>query len=231
MKPKLITFFFFLSLFNAASGQDCSAFFPFKEGTVREYTIYDKKAKPEGVITHEIIKLSAISDGGILADVSSRMVNKKGKEAYSGTFSVECKDDVFYSDASNLMPAEMLESLGSMEVTIEGTELLLPGNLEVGQTLPDANTTVKASNSGFAIMNWSIVVTNRKVAAREKISTPAGEFDCFKITYDTALKSIIGKSYSGADWVAKNVGVVRTESYDKNGSLESYMELSRLTKE
>jgi hypothetical protein len=63
---------------------------------------------------------------------------------------------------------------------------------------------------------------NRKVEALESITTPAGTFECYKLTYDMEIKSMIKMTVKATQWVARNVGAVKTESFDKNGKLVGY---------
>ena len=79
-------------------------------------------------------------------------------------------------------------------------------------------------------MNMNIKILNRKVEASESVNTLAGTFDCYKITYDMEMKSIINITTKGAEWIAKGVGVVKTEQYDKKGNLTGYTLLSKFEK-
>lgn len=63
-------------------------------------------------------------------------------------------------------------------------------------------------------------VTNRKVEARESVTTTAGTWDCYKISYKSkiTIKTMgIGMpiNIDGTEWYAPGFGVVKTES--KNG--------------
>jgi hypothetical protein len=75
-------------------------------------------------------------------------------------------------------------------------------------------------------MKMMAEVTNRKVEAQEDISVKAGTFNCYKFS-STVNGSAMGikTKTSNIDWYARGIGVVRTESYDKNGKLQSYTEL------
>ena len=124
----------------------------------------------------------------------------------------------------------MQQSLANMEVSIEGTELALPSTLTVGQERPDASTTIKAGSNGVTIINMTVNVTNRKVLSREELTTPAGTFNCYKITQDTDVKMMIAKTMTSIDYYAEGVGMVRSETYDKKGNLEGYTELTKFEK-
>ena len=80
---------------------------------------------------------------------------------------------------------------------------------------------------GTVIMNMFVNITNRKVEGKESVTTPAGTFDCFKITYDIETKFGVKIERNAIEWIAKNVGTVRSESY-KGDKLEGYTELTKL---
>lgn len=70
----------------------------------------------------------------------------------------------------------------------------------------------------------SFKVTNRKVVGNETVTSPAGSWDCFKITYDADFSTkVMGMSMpmrmQATEWFAPGFGVVKTESYGKNGKL------------
>ena len=82
----------------------------------------------------------------------------------------------------------------------------------------------------MSMMNMTTKVYNRKVEAIEKITTEAGTFECYKITYDVFTDAMIDINTKGIDWIARDVGTVRTENYNKNGKLTGYTELIKLEK-
>ncbi len=63
-------------------------------------------------------------------------------------------------------------------------------------------------------------VTDRKVEAKEAVTTTAGTWDCYKISFKSKMvikMTVIGipLNLSGTEWYAPGVGVIKTES--KNG--------------
>jgi len=82
----------------------------------------------------------------------------------------------------------------------------------------------------MTMMNMTISITNRKVEAVENVTTPAGTFECYKISYDIATKMMINVKMKGTEWYAKNVGLVKSESYNNDGKLMGSNLLTGLTK-
>ena len=68
-----------------------------------------------------------------------------------------------------------------------------------------------------------MIVYDRKVEDKEKVSTPAGSWDCYKISYKSkmSIKMMgvgIPVSMDGTEWYAPGFGVVKSVS--KHGTTE-----------
>jgi hypothetical protein len=124
----------------------------------------------------------------------------------------------------------MMEGMEEMEVKIEQENLHYPGELEVGQTLPDAHMNMDVSMNGMTVMSMKINITDRKVEAIENMETSAGTFPCVKISYTTTSKMMMGEFTSKTiEWISLNVGVVRSETYNEKDQLEGYRILTEIT--
>lgn len=230
MKNKT-AFFLLISFWGAAlyAQSDCSLFYPFKEGVKLEYTYFDKKDKLESR-AQSTIKVVKTLPNGVEAVIANQVFDKKDKEQLAGEYLVRCEGGVIKMDASSMLHPAMQQSFSNMEVTIEGEDLAIPQKLETGQELPDARTTIKAGSGGINIVNMTVNVTGRKVIGQETVTTPAGTFDCYKLTQTTDVKMMLGKSFTSIEYYAEGVGVVRSETYDKKGDLEGYMVLTKFEK-
>ena len=71
-------------------------------------------------------------------------------------------------------------------------------------------------------MKMEFNITDRKVEGKEMVTTPAGTFDCYKISYNTRLKMLINMTYINVEYLSENYGVVRTETYKSKGNLVGY---------
>lgn len=58
-----------------------------------------------------------------------------------------------------------------------------------------------------------------KYKGKERVHTPAGDFDCIKIYTESKAKFMLfsEKEYS-MSWYAKGVGIVKEERYNKRGN-------------
>ncbi len=209
------------------SGQDCTFFYPMEEGTLIELRHYDKKAKISGTTRQEIIDKKT-SGGAIALTIKNTFFDEKGKELMTSDLTMECKDGVFTFDMDHFLNDEMMAGMEDMEFTIESDNLEFPAKMSPGDDLKEG--IIKLIMPDMPMMNMTTRVYNRKVEAMEKVTTEAGTFECLKISYDVHTDAMIDIHTKGIEWIARDVGVIRQESYNKNGKLTGYTELIRLEK-
>lgn len=218
MKKVIACFAFFLFFSGGVFGQGCSRFYPLKEGMTMQYTTFNKKGKNEGTVNYTVSNVT--NEGGMTkADMSMTLKNEKGKEVITSDYSIRCEDDKIAIDYNSLLPENMMEQMGNMEMEVTGTDIELPNSLNVGDTLSDANVTMTMSMGGMN-MKTEIFILNRKVEKKEEVITPAGTFDCYVIYSDTQTKSMgINRTFPSRLWLAEGIGMVKQESYQKDGDL------------
>lgn len=224
---KLILFTVMIFFGMAIKAQEI--FFPTKEGTVLIYKSFDKKDKETNTVKYTITHLKIDgSDMDITYLVES--LDPKEKLVFKEEITIHQKGDKLYFDMSNFINKAAFQQNGEIpaEIQVTGNNLEVPSNPKPGDVLPDANIEM-AMKLGFVNMKMSANVTNRKVEAIEDITVKAGTFKGYKFTSEVN-SVVMGMKVNSknTDWYAKGVGIVRTESYDKNGKLQSYMELIEL---
>lgn len=210
---------------------NCSRFYPMEEGTAFEYTMYNKKGKTDGISSYQVTTVENNGDS-TTATMAISFTDDKGKDVYSSDYSFTCTGNIVSIDYESLMPQQMLEQYGGMDMQMDitGTDIELPNDLSVGQVLDDANVTVKMSMGGIN-MTTTVDTTNRKVEKQESVTTPAGTFECYVIYSDTESKAMMVKqSFPSRVWLAEGVGMVKQETYKKNGDLMNSMELTKFSK-
>jgi hypothetical protein len=224
----LFSFVLLLLGFNLIA-QDCKMFYPLEEGTEMEITSYDKKDKATGSSTQKVVEKEQKGDNVSLV-VQSLTFDKKGEKVMEGEFNVSCEDGKFYMDMRNFLDPQSMAAYEDMEIEVDSKDMVYPSNLKVGDELPNASISVSMKSSGVNMFNMNILITNRKVEAREEITTPAGTFDCFKMSYDIETKMMVKVQAKAIQWIAEDVGMVKSESYSKNGKLEGYSLLTGFKK-
>lgn len=204
----------------------CEGYFPFVEGAVRQYSYYDQSDKLISTTTVEVTVVDKADEGGLEAQLEESATNDLGKPMLEAFYQVQCQDNTFLIDLAYKLPPRSRESFAGMEVNIDGEPFALPATLTPGQSLPDAYAEIKAGNSGMLMLTMQISVLNRKVLAAEKVKTPAGEFECIKISHTMETKTMVKKTHTILEWYAKGIGLVKQETYDKKGVLEGYAVLT-----
>jgi hypothetical protein len=215
----------------------CNPYYNFKEGSTMEMSSYSAKGKLEGRTQMKAKNVKKSGDNYTMM-MEMRLIDEKGKEVMATEYGMECDNGVVRIDARKFaLPQESaMAGVGDITIEFEGDMLEMPGSLSVGQRLKDAKFSFRlvSDNPALAMMAKNpteSTIYDRKVEAKEVLKTAAGSFDCFKITssFRSDVK-IMGMSrtveMSTVEWIAENVGVIRSENYDKKGKMTGYTELS-----
>jgi hypothetical protein len=146
--------------------------------------------------------------------------DKKGNGIGDISYDISCDGSGISIDFKSLGNMAMLKQFESMETKITGTNTTLPNSLSVGQELPDSNMNMEISMSGIS-MKVNTLIKDRKVIGKEKVTTPAGTYNCL-ILEQTTIADVMGKKISttSKSWFAEGVGMVKQESYNK-GKLQN----------
>jgi hypothetical protein len=113
---------------------------------------------------------------------------------------------------------------------VNSDDLFYPSDMEVGQTLPDGKIEISVMANGVRMFGSNITIKDRKVEAMETIETPAGSFECLKVTSTVVTKSVMTMETQTIQWLAEDVGVVKTENLSKKGKLVGYQLLTGMSK-
>ena len=226
-KSFLLTILIIMFLGLTGHAQDCTLYYPGDEGTVLEIEHFERKGKITGSTLQKIIRKET-SGSSIFWTVQNTIKDDKGEELMDTEMTFECRDGVFYFDMNNYLSGESMAAFESMEFSIEGDNLEFPPAMKAGDVLKDGQ--IRMIIEQMQALNTTTTIMNRTVEAVENITTKAGTFECFKISYDIETKAVMTFRAKGTEWIAKDIGVVRSESYNKNGKLTGYSELARLEK-
>ncbi|CAD5268697.1 MULTISPECIES: hypothetical protein [unclassified Imperialibacter] len=229
-------FVFGLLIFSQQAFSQCNPYFNYTEGAVIERTYFNKKGKE---VSNDKMEILSVDGSGNNQTMKARvtMYDKK-KELSNNEIEMICEDGVFKMDMRNFMPQGM-EGMEDVQIVFEGDQLTIPSDLKAGQSLKDLTFVVKiiSDNPAMKAMatNTTVSIKNRKVVGKEKITTAAGTYDCFKMTYDSeSTMSIMGMkrtmNSSSVEYLSEGAGMVKSESYDEKGNLNSYVELSAFKK-
>lgn len=225
MKNYLILALFFLFSGVSIKAQTCSKYYPFNKGTKFQITSYDKNDKV-GTVINYTVKDVVKSQDSETATLSIEMLDDKGELITNTEYQITCKDDVVSIDFKSLMGADLFSQYKDMEIEMSGTNIELPNKLVVGQDLPDADMMMNIIIAPIN-MKMTMKLVNRKVIANEKVTTPAGTFDCDVLMYNTEFKMGVKRVGSSKQWLTGGIGMVKSEEYNKKGKLISKSVLTK----
>jgi hypothetical protein len=210
----------------------CDSLLFFKEGTKTTITSFNDDGKVTGS-TKTVYK--KVDKSGATTSVSATQENydKKGKLSVTTDFIIKCINGSLFFDMKLMMPQQQAESFKDFEMVVDGVDKEIPTELVAGSSLKDAEVKFSFKTKDGTIMpmmNMSVWITNRKVVGQEKVTTPAGTFECYKMTEDVEMKTLFKIKVKTTSWFSKEAGIVKTESYKENGKLVGKTELTEISK-
>jgi hypothetical protein len=224
---KKLFFLVLVSLYIFKANAQCNnPFFQIKEGTIIVMESFDKKDKLQSRNESRVIKYDGTVTG-FTATISFKVQDNKDKVISEGEYDISCEDGVIKIDMSSFVPAQSMTAFQDMEVDVNMDQLEYPAQLSAGQALEDASIEIVTSNNPIP-MKLLFDIIDRKVEGKESITTPAGTFECYKISYNTKSKVMIANmNFKNVEYLAENSGAVRTETYKSNGTLIGYTLLTK----
>ncbi len=205
-----------LLLVNFTTAQEvCSKYYPLEEGTSFQLTSYDGKGKVTAIVDYKIV-MSTGSGNGQKATIQTEIKDKDGTKMATSEYDIICENDRVSIDFKSLMGPDVFSQFPDMDMEVTGTALEIPNNLYAGLGLPDADMQA-AIDMGMMKMNMTVYMTNRKVEGEESVTTPAGTFDCYVISYDHEFKMGMKQQGTAKQWLAEGVGLVQQIDYNKKG--------------
>lgn len=151
-------------------------------------------------------------------------------ESYSPPDAVqpESRGEVkYYRDGERIFSDPTAIFMGQKGVKISADflekKLIFPLVMKVGDKLDDYTITYEIDNEG-TMMPMSIAMTNRNIAAKETITTPAGSFDCIRIDQNIT-SSIMGMTINSSSqtWYGKDCGMVRHQVFMGAGAISDFI--------
>ena len=211
----------------------CTDYIWFKKGA--SMTFEGKDGKGKNVYQSKMNVINVTTKG----DVTIGEVQMTDDKKNEFTMEFKCTDDKLYMDFASAIKQAMAKSspeaptdaVDNLEMNFSDGFMSFPKNMQPGQDLDDATFTMKTNSGGMGMQMTSSVV-NRKVVAKESVTTPAGTFDCVKVTGTRKTTARIlgkdrnmGKPLVETVWFAPGIGTVKQENYTENGKLESTNQL------
>lgn len=196
----------------------------FRKGSVAEYCFEYKKERTTlgGGPTYfqQIVSDEKVDNGLLVAYIKQACFNKKHEP--SKGIAASFKDIVFPVEIDTSGTYHLTHNL-AQDILIptkrQGYGLLIPSNMYPGMQLKCSTLYEDAKNLFGGIVKVETTYDNWKVEAFESLETPAGTFDCVKLTGHLAQKQGRNSKYFGKKitcWMARGIGIVRYEEISDN---------------
>ena len=219
---KILFQLFFLGVTGILCAQDCSNYYYLQNNKTIEMTISNNKGKESGKMTYTVSD-SKKSGSTVTATINSEFVDIKGKTITKGANNVKCENGVMQMDMKTFIPAVQQEQMKSGTAKASDVYLEYPANMNVGDQLKDGQFNMDYETEGGLKSSIEVSITARKIEGKESVTTPAGTWECYKITSNNRITSRIAGigipiKMNVTEWYAPGFGIVKTES--KTGKTE-----------
>ncbi len=212
-----------------AFGQDCTIYSDYKEGTSTKMVHYDNKDKPTGFTVTTVKERKSIPGGTSL--LFHQNYDNNDDYTFETEFEVKCVDGDVKVDMSKMIDPTMMSAYEDMEIDVVADDMSIPKNASPGDVLNDGSVTVTVDTGTPIKVTVTVSLSNRKVESKETVVTPAGSFECLKITYDILSQvGFMKVRSSAAEYYNKNHGVIKSESYNKKGKITGYSVIEEINK-
>jgi hypothetical protein len=228
MKKIIILFLFGFILYPFLSAQKCEFYYPQNKGVELVYKNYDKKGKLTGTSSQKVTDYKETSTGAE-ATIVVKTTDDKGKTSPESKLNVKCEAGVFYFDMKGYLNQDPNAYQG-MEVKMDALNLEMPSSLKAGDKLKDGWVKMDVSSGGMKIMSMEVDITDRTVEGKENVTTPAGTFDCLKISQKATTKMGMKIESKTTQWMCSGTGMIKTETYSSDGKLAGSTVLEAINK-
>lgn len=192
----------------------------YRKGSMAEYCFQYKGKQTQymGGPTYfqQIVSDEKIENGLLVAYIKGALFNKKHEP--SKGIAASFKECVFPVEIDTAGTYHLTHNVAQDFFIISkrrGYGVLVPGDMQQGMRLKTSTLYDSAKNFLGGMVKVETVYSDWQVAGQERISTPAGTFDCVKITGHLAQKQGSNGKFNGEKitcWMARGIGVVQYET-------------------
>lgn len=195
-------------------------FFCVLPGRTLYYERYDASGtKLKRTTTLDIVSVQP-SGSGRRVEYGFALRKANGADMYGGRALLVTEidaDGTVRADLGASMKAVIHNLLPNAKLVSNGETSRLPAGIKPGDVLQDAHCVVDAAG-----IKYRIDVTERRVLRAERITVPAGSFDCLVVREHKVEQGPGHHRDTISDsWYAPGVGYVRHDTYNKNMRLDT----------
>lgn len=192
----------------------------YRKGSVAEYCFQYKGKQTQymGGPTYfqQIVCDEKIENGLLVAHIKGALFNKKHEP--SKGIAPSFKECIFPVEIDTAGTYHLTHNIAQDFFIISkrrGYGVLIPGDMHAGMQLKTSTLYDNAKNMIGGIVKVETAYSNWQVVGQEKITTPAGTFDCVKMTGQLAQKQGSNGKFIGEQitcWMARGIGIVQYET-------------------
>ncbi len=175
--------------------QDCLQYMYMQKNKTIEMTAFNNKKE---VTFKSVTKVTDVNtaNGVTTANVAAEAYDKNGKLVNSSTAVYKCDGGVMMMDMSlnSQQQQAQQQSQQNTKVTfkvLNKSFMEYPNGMQVGDHLKDATSQIEMDMNNGMTGVTTIQITDRIVAGKENVTTSAGSWECFKITYKTTSSTTL----------------------------------------
>ncbi len=221
MKKNILLTCLLVTITGLANSQKCGYYYFQNNKTITMGMYSGKKGNLNGKVVY---KISGVTKNGTTttSTIEADVFDKKGKSISSSSGKVKCNNGQLSIDMKLLMPPGQGGQFQDAKATAKGSDLEYPVALNTGQKLADGSFDLDIVMESGIPAKLKMDITNRQVLAKESVTTPAGSWEAFKISYNAKMVIEMGfaipMKMEVTEWFVPNFGVVRSEH--KSGKTE-----------
>jgi len=213
---------------SSISAQDCNIYKDFKEGSKTKMVHYDKKDKVTGYTETTVSEKKKISNG--VSILLHQVYDDTEEYTFASDLRIECVNGVVSYNMENFIDATTMSAYEGMEFDVKADNLTIPSGAKPGDALNDGVVSVTIDTGSPIKVTVTATISNRQIVSKESVETPAGKFDCLKISYDVLTQiAFVKMRVSTVEYYDSSYGVVKTETYSKKGKLTDYSILEEIS--
>lgn len=207
--------------FNLLYSQDCKSYYLLQNNQTVEFGVYNKRGDDNGIISYKVSNV--LTRGAVTsAIVKAEIFDKTRKSINISSNNIKCENGVIQMDMKLFLPQQQTEQFSRNGGKAKNVYLEYPLAIKAGDKLKDGSFDIETDNNGLK-QTLKMQIFNRTVTGIEKVTTPAGSWDCAVITYHTRVDIQTGPiaiplTFEATEWFAQGFGIIKTVS--KTGSVE-----------
>ena len=195
---------------------------------------YSADGKQNGLGTSEVTKVYTSGDSTIAA-LSSTYTDLKSSKTHASEMRIICVNGLLVVDMNAAVNAA--NPGGDFKMVCTGNLVGYKQSYAVGEKLDSINMVMDMYSKGSLMLTTKVRVYDRVVESYENLTTEAGIFKCYKISYHSAgVVTMRGKEMppnkatKSVMYYCPKLGMVRMETYGADDKLFSYSQLLELKK-